>query len=74
LQISGLNHTAFGLAVYASQWKLPATAQDSLPVAGPGSTGRDSNPQSPCERFPNGEILSPFLSFLALAHVWGGSS
>ena len=25
LQISGLNHTAFGLAVYASKWKLPAT-------------------------------------------------
>ena len=34
-RISGLNHTAFGLAVYASQWKLPATTQDSLPVAGP---------------------------------------
>ena len=33
--ISGLYHTAFGLAVYASQWKLPATTQDSLPVAGP---------------------------------------
>ena len=34
-RISGLSHTAFGLAVYASQWKLPATTQDSLPVAGP---------------------------------------
>ena len=34
-RISGLYHTAFGLAVYASQWKLPATTQDSLPVAGP---------------------------------------
>ena len=33
--ISGLNHTAFDLAVSASQWKLPATAQDSLPAAGP---------------------------------------
>ncbi len=34
-RISGLYHTAFGLAVYASQWKSPATTQDSLPVAGP---------------------------------------
>ena len=34
-RISGLYHTAFGLAVYASQWRLPATTQDSLPVAGP---------------------------------------
>jgi hypothetical protein len=34
-RISGFYHTAFGLAVYASQWKLPATTQDSLPVAGP---------------------------------------
>src|SRR5271157_1762651 len=42
LQISGLNHTAFGLAVYASKWKLPATAQDSLPAAGPSFAGRDS--------------------------------
>ena len=41
-RISGLNHTAFGLAVYASQWKLPATTQDSLPAAGPSSAGRDS--------------------------------
>jgi hypothetical protein len=31
----------------------------------PPATGRDSNPQSPDERFPNGEILPPFLSFLA---------
>jgi hypothetical protein len=49
--ISGLNDTAFGLAVYASQWKLPATTQDSLPVAGPSSTGRESNPQGSGERF-----------------------
>jgi hypothetical protein len=65
LRISGLNHTAFGLAVYASQWRLPATAQDSLPVAGPSSTGRESNPQSSYERFPNLAILSPFPSFVA---------
>jgi hypothetical protein len=38
-QISGLNHTAFGLAVSASQWKLPATTPDSLPVTGPQQPG-----------------------------------
>ena len=38
-QISGLNHTAFGLAVYASQWRSPATTPDSLPVTGPQQPG-----------------------------------
>jgi hypothetical protein len=33
--ISGLNRRAFGLAVYASQGRSPATTQDSLPAAGP---------------------------------------
>ena len=33
-KISGLDHTASGLAVYASQWRSPATTQDSLPAAG----------------------------------------
>ena len=32
--LSTLNSTAFGLAVYASQGRLPDTTQDSLPVAG----------------------------------------
>ena len=39
--ISGLNHTAFDLAVYASQWRSPAPTQDSLPGCWPGSAGRD---------------------------------
>ena len=33
--ISGLNRTAFDLAVYASQGGCPPTTQDSLPAAGP---------------------------------------
>jgi len=33
-KISGLDRTALGLAVYASQWRSPATTQDSLPAAG----------------------------------------
>jgi hypothetical protein len=34
LGLSTLNSMAFGLAVYASQRRLPDTTQDSLPVAG----------------------------------------
>src|SRR5271169_4395651 len=40
-EISGLNHTAFDLAVYASQGRSPAPTQDSLPGCWPGSAGRD---------------------------------
>ena len=39
--ISGLNHTAFDLAVYASQRRSPAPTQDSLPGCWPSSAGRD---------------------------------
>ena len=35
----GLNCTAFDLAVYASQGGYPPTTQDSLPAAGPVTTG-----------------------------------
>src|SRR5208337_2684572 len=49
--ISGLNHTAFDLAVYASQWKLPTTAQDSLPAAGPALPDGVGYPQGFDERF-----------------------
>ena len=49
--ISGLNHTAFDLAVYASQWKSPTTAQDSLPTAGPALPDGVGYPQGFDERF-----------------------
>src|SRR5271165_3701469 len=57
LQISGLNHTAFGLAVYASKWRLPATAQDSLPAAGPALPDGVSYPQGFDERFHIFEMI-----------------
>jgi hypothetical protein len=38
-QLSGLNHTALGLAVYASQGKSPDPTQDSLLAAGPALPG-----------------------------------
>ena len=49
--ISGLNHTAFDLAVYASQWRSPATTQDSLPAAGPALPDGIGYPQGSDERF-----------------------
>ena len=49
--ISGLNHTAFDLAVYASQWKSPATTQDSLPAAGPALPDGIGYPQGFDKRF-----------------------
>ena len=41
--LSGLNHTARTLAVYASQRRLPDATQDSLPAAWPGLAGRDNS-------------------------------
>src|SRR5262249_36625764 len=56
-EISGLNRTAFDLAVYASQWRLPATAQDSLPAAGPALPDGIGYPQGRDKRFHVGTIL-----------------
>ena len=39
IMISGLDRTALGLAVYASQWKSPSPTQDSLPAAGQALPG-----------------------------------
>ena len=48
---SGLNHTAFDLAVYASQRKLPTPTQDSLLAAGPALPDGIGYPQGSIERF-----------------------
>ena len=50
-EISRLNHRAFDLAVYASQWKSPATTQDSLPAAGPALPDGIGYPLGSNERF-----------------------
>jgi hypothetical protein len=62
-QISGLNHTAFDLAVYASQGRSPATTQDSLPAAGPALPDGIGYPQGSDKRFHIGDD-PPFPSFL----------
>ena len=41
IKVSGLNRTALGRAVYASQWRSPDTTQDALPAARPSLAGRD---------------------------------
>ena len=49
--ISGLNHTAFDLAVYASRRRSPAPTQDSFPAAGPALPDGIGYPQGSNERF-----------------------
>ena len=43
--VSGLNHTALVLAVYASQRRSPVPTQDSLPAAGQALPGGIGYPQ-----------------------------
>jgi hypothetical protein len=76
LTLSGLNHTAFDLAVYASQGGSPLTTQDSLLAAGPALPGGIRNPQGPDERFPSSRLFLLSQAFLAqgqLACPGGGS-
>src|SRR3954464_4440264 len=61
-EISGLNRTAFDLAVYASQGRSPATTQDSLPAAGPALPGGIGYPQGSIKRFQ--AVLSSFSELL----------
>ena len=65
--ISGLNHTAFDLAVYASRGRSPGPTQDSLPAAGPALPEGFGYPQGSDERFHICDD-SPFPSFLAQGH------
>jgi hypothetical protein len=49
--LSGLNHTACALAVYASQPRSPERRARLASACRPGFDGRDSNPLDPDERF-----------------------
>ena len=51
LIISGLSHTAFDLAVYASQGKSPGPTQDSLLAAGPALPGGSDTRWVPMKGF-----------------------
>jgi len=67
MKISGLNHTAFDLAVYASQGRLPATTQDSLPGRWSSSTGRDWLPAGFQRKVSHND--PPFPSFVAQGQI-----
>src|SRR5207245_8504184 len=67
--LSGLNHTALALAVYASSGASGHATQDLLPVVG-HSTVRDLDPQDSYERFPSCflHLILPSQAFLAQGH------
>ena len=57
LVISGLNHTTFDLAVYASQGGSPHHHARLASGCWPGFTRRDSYPQGSNERFPSSSLF-----------------
>ena len=65
LGLSGLNHTALALAVYASPGRLPAEGARLASGRWSGFAGRASHPQGPDERFPCAFLTSlpPLPSF-----------
>ncbi len=68
IQLSRLNRTASGLAVYASSRALPHATQNSLPAAGQALPDGISYPQGCYERFLMLLIL-PSRAFLAQGHT-----
>ena len=67
IQLSRLNRTALGLAVYASSRALPHATQNSLPAAGQALPDGIAYPQGCYERFLMLLIL-PSRAFLAQGH------
>jgi len=67
-QLSRLNRTASGLAVYASSGVLPRKTQNSLPAAGQALPDGLGYPQGCYERFLMLLILLS-RAFLALGHT-----
>ena len=64
--LSTLNSMAFGLAVYASQRRLPGTTQDSLPVAGQALLDGISTRKVPMKGFK----VVIYISFPSLKLTW----
>lgn len=57
--ISGLHHAAYGLAVYASQLRSPASTQDSLPAGDLALAGRDFHPLDSVGGFSSVQVVDP---------------
>jgi hypothetical protein len=68
LVISGLNHTTFGLAVYASQGGSPHRHARLASGCWPGFTRRDSYPQGSNERFLSSSLFLVSQAFLTQGH------
>jgi hypothetical protein len=69
LGLSTLNSMAFGLAVYASQRRLPDDHAKLASSCWSSSTGRDSHPQGSDERFQSCNLHLILLSQAFLAQV-----
>jgi len=67
--ISGLNHTAFVIAVYASRSWSPMIMRDSLPTAGQALSGWIGYQQGHYERSQLFRILLSQASLGAMGHL-----
>jgi len=61
LVLSGLNHTTFDLAVYASQGGSPHHHARLASGCWPGFARRDWYPQGSSERFPSSSLFPPWM-------------
>jgi hypothetical protein len=68
LVFSGLNHTTFDLAVYASQDGLPHHHARLASGCWSGFARRDSYPQGFSERFPSSSLFLLSKAFLTQGH------
>jgi hypothetical protein len=69
--ISGLNRTRSDLAVYASQWRLPDTTQDSLPAAGPALPDGIRTRRVPTKGFTLAAVLLFRASWRYVSSIFG---
>ena len=68
LQLSGLNHTTFDLAVYASQDGLPHHHARLASGCRSSFARRDSYPQGFSERFQSSSLFLPSKAYLTQGH------
>ncbi len=68
LSFSGLNHTTFDLAVYASQGESPHRHARLASGCWSGFARRDSYPQGFSERFPSSSLFLPSKAYLTQGH------
>src|SRR5262249_1994812 len=72
--LSTLNSMAFGLAVYASQCKLPCPTQDWLPAAGQALPDGPSTRKVPLKGFRSASYISSSLPKFSWRNRWDRSA